>query len=334
MPELRLNPITQKWVVIATERSKRPENFVVNHQAAKVAMDPFAEGNESMTLPEIFVLPDATPETPPRWKIRVIGNKFPILGVIGEDREVEQGIYIRRDGIGASEIVVTNHPKRYEAKMTPHELAELIAVFQARYNILSVSPQNRYVLIFKNHGAEAGASIPHPHHQIVAMPIVSNDIADEIQGAKIYKQRHKKNVMEDIIEHELKEKTRIVFENKDFVVFCPYFSSEPFEMWLSPKRHSLVFGQLKKSEELSMADALQAMLGKLSNTLGDPAFNYIIRTAPTDDKNYDFFCWYLRLFPRLTVRAGFEMGTGMGVNTVAPEEAAKFLRKSSRKVKN
>ena len=334
MPQLRKNPITHQWSVIATERSKRPENFTPEVEEKGTGPDPFAEGLEANTTPETMALrkPGSHPNTP-GWRIRVIANMFPIVGAPGKLKRNTLGIFEYADGVGSHELVITRDPARDEAAMSVKELDELLWVFQERYKVMKSRREIEYIQIFKNHGSKGGASLRHPHHQIVGIPFVANDIQREVEGFKSFHKTHKKHALVAIIAQEKKEKTRIVFENDRAIVFCPYFSENPFEMWVALKKQAPHFENASDADRRDVADALQAALGKLHNTLKSPSLNYVLHTAPCDEKPHPTYHWFIRLFPRLITRAGFELGTGIMVNVVAPEDAAKHLRKASRKVK-
>ncbi|MFC1640612.1 galactose-1-phosphate uridylyltransferase [Patescibacteria group bacterium] len=334
MPELRQNPLTKKWVVIAVERSKRPDNFEHEEEANKKPFDPFVQGKEKDTPEEIYaVRKEGTKPNTRGWSIRVIPNLFPILSGDEKLKKTRDGMYTQATGSGAHELIITVGPERDEAKMTVPELKGLIDVFQMRHVEVGKDDKIKYVQIFKNHKGVAGASIRHPHHQLVGLPIVSENIQEELDAMKRYKKRTGRTILQDMIKQEKHDKKRVVHENKDFIVFCPFFSESPFEVWIAPKRPRPLFEKLSDAQKKSMADAMQCALGKMWNTLKNPPMNYFIHTAPTDGQNHDYFHWHVKMFPRITIRAGFEMGTGIIVNVVAPEEAAKFFRKASRKVK-
>ena len=237
MPELRKNPITHQWTIIATERSRRPDSFPKDSPTPPVGKDPFAEGGEKATTPELFAIrkPGTKPNTP-GWKVRVISNMFPIVGGPGKLQRKKLGLYETSVGVGAHELVITRDPEKDEAQMSVAELDELLGVFQYRYRAIARRREIQYIQIFKNHKAAGGASLRHPHHQIVGTPFVANDAHREVEGFREFHKKNKKHALATIVAQEKRQKVRMVYENKLVVVFCPYFSENPFEMWITPKK--------------------------------------------------------------------------------------------------
>lgn len=338
MPEFRQNPITKEWAVIATERSRRPGEFKVKDEDPKIVLskDPLLEGHEQLPVPqgtpqEVFAIrkKDTKPNTP-GWSVRVVPNPFPIVDGDKAGKVKTSGLYRSQKGIGFHEVVVTKDPMKSEAEMSVAELTGVVEAFQDRYIKQGAKSYIKNIVVFKNHRKGGGSSLPHPHHQIAGSPLIPQDVANELSSAKRFMSKTKKNIFQEIRKQEQRG-TRVVYQNKEFLVFCPFFSALPFETWIMPKKPSPRFETMTDAQKKMFADALQALLGKAWNTLENPPFNWYIRTAPFDGKSHDSFQWYLRFFPRLNIQAGFEFGTGMMVNTVAPESAAKFLRQAKRK---
>lgn len=332
MSELRQNPATKEWVIIATDRAKRPEDFVplpksqVREQY--VASCPFCLGNEKMTPPEILAYRKAgSPGNGPGWWVRVISNKFAALTPVGHlERKEELGFFRSMDGVGAHEVVVES--PLHDATMATvdlKQLEEVILVFRDRYLALARDPRIQLIIIFKNYGA-AGTSLAHPHSQIVASPIVPTRIRYWLDEAIRYYDDNGSCVYCDIIREEKAEGKRMILETQEFVVFAPFASRSPFETWILPKRHTASFGSISLEESKALAAALSALLKKIHLSLGDPDYNFVIDTAPKKDAGEDFYHWHLHLTPRLTTPAGFEMGSGVYINTSLPEECARFLR--------
>lgn len=339
MPELRHDPIQRRWIIIATERASRPTDF--SHAKATVTQvnfDPFAPGNEDKTPPEVFAYRDAgTAPNTPGWNVRVVPNKFPALKIEGElDRE-GVGLYDKMNGIGAHEVIIES-PELGEsiATMKVDQVLLMLRSYRERLNDLMKDRRFRYVLLFKNHGSEAGASLAHPHTQIIATPITPKTVALELESAKNYYYVKERCIFCDLIKQELEDGSRIVLANEHFVVYCPYASRFPFEMMLLPRRHNHDFGASSDDVLAAMASSLKEALLRLQIALEDPPYNFMLHTSPNagagarrprywDTVEFDWH-WHLEIIPRVTKTAGFEWGTGFYINPVPPENAAKFLR--------
>jgi len=343
MGELRKDPILGRWVIIATERSKRPDVFSDKKQ--KVAEDtskcPFCMGKEKMTPPEIFSLrdPNTQPDTP-GWRVRVVPNKFPALGIDGELDKKGFGLHDMMTGFGAHEVIIETPDHNREIKdQSIDEISDVINVIQGRVEDLTKDSRFRYILVFKNKGKSAGASLSHPHHQIIALPITPKRVREELQGAEFYFKLKERCIFCDLIEQERSWGERIVYENDAFISFCPYASRFPFEVWILPKDHGIDFYNQKAREKTrSLADMMKVMLGKFDSVLNNPEYNYIVHTAPNRFARGGYwatieqdFHWHIELFPRLTKVAGFEWGSGFYINPVSPESAAKYLKEGDVK---
>lgn len=335
MPELRKDAITGRWVIISTARGKRPSDFqhdVRNDKGGKSC--PFCYGNEHMTPPEIMaVRSDGSAADTPGWRVRVVPNKFPALGI--EDKLVKKGVgmYDTMTGFGAHEVVIetpdhTRTPKDLEID----ELRDVINVCQDRIQDLQKDERFRYVLVFRNEGPAAGASLGHPHTQIVATPVTPKRVKEELIGAESYFKAKERCVFCDMIQQERDLGNRIIYENENFISFCPFASRFPFEIWLLPKKHQVDF-HADREHQYDLAVALKLTMQKLSIALNDPQYNYIIHSCPNRfaRRGYwqtiqDDYHWHIEIMPRLTKVAGFEWGTGFYINPTAPEDAAKYLR--------
>jgi len=340
MGELRKDPVLGRWVIIATERSKRPDAFlsVAEAQGDDEKKCPFCAGREKETPPEIYSLRD--PKTKPDtsgWRVRVVPNKFSAcnLDVILEKKGY--GVHDMMTNFGVHEVIIETPDHKKEIKdQTPDEASEVITVLQRRVEELHKNDKIHHALLFKNKGKGAGATIAHPHHQLIALPITPKRVREELEGAKFYFKLKERCVFCDIIEQEKSWGERMLYENEGFVSFCPYASRFPFEVWLLPKEHSIDFyGQKAKEKTRLLAEALQVILKKYDKVLKDPAYNYIIHTAPNRFPRQDYwktieqdFHWHIELFPWLTRVAGFEWGSGFYINPVSPEMAAKYLREA------
>jgi len=329
MSEIRQDSTTKEWVIIASERSKRPHDFV--HQQTKVELPafspscPFCPGNEAMTPPESFVYRDKSTQ---KWLIRAFANHFPALKPEGSTkRREEDGFFLGMDGIGAHEVIVET-PMHNEplALVDTNRLADVLLTYQKRYIAFSQMPFVKLIIIFKNQGASAGTSLEHPHSQLVATPVVPRHIRMRHEIAVQYYDDTGRSLYSDLIEHELKLGKRIVIDTKKFVTFHPFASHSPFETWIVPKTYQASFGNVSPEDLESLADILRITLFKLYRGLNNPDFNFVIDTAPIGDENKDYYLWHVRIIPRLTEVAGFEIGTGIYINTALPEETARFMR--------
>jgi UDPglucose--hexose-1-phosphate uridylyltransferase len=334
MPELRKDPVIGRWVIIATERKKRPNDF--NVIKAVPAVDhrfcPFCPGNEDKTPPETLAYREAgTQPNAPGWRVRVVPNKFPALRVEGGlDREGE-GLYDKMNGVGAHEVIIeTPDHKQTLSTLTEKEVEDVLWSFRDRILDLKKDKRFRFILIFKNQGEAAGATVEHTHSQLIALPIVPRHVLAEIQGAKEYYKFKERCIYCDIVRQELNTKIRVVSENEKYLCITPYAARFPFETWILPKNHEPYFEDSQKHEFEALSRVLREVLKRQDKALDFPSYNFIIHSSPINhDYNYhdeDYYHWHLEIMPRLTTVAGFERGTGFYINPTPPEEAAKFLR--------
>jgi UDPglucose--hexose-1-phosphate uridylyltransferase len=337
MPELRKDPIVNRWVIIATERAKRPTDFKVpeNGQDSPKGC-PFCPGNESKTPPEIdAVRPNSGSRRDGEgWVVRVVPNKFPALRIEGEMEKFGVGIYDRMNGIGAHEVIIetTDHFEKIEMQSV-ESLFRVFSMYKARLEDLKKDERFRYILLFKNEGITAGASLSHPHSQLIATPVTPKRIREELVGAQAYYEYKDRCIFCDIIREELRQKDRIVYENNGFIAFCPFAARFPFEIWALPKKHHPDYDSMGNDEIFAFADAMKVTLGKLVKALNGPHYNYMLHTGPVRWRRrgywatieYDFH-WHVEIIPRLVNTAGFEWGTGFYINPTIPEEAARFLQ--------
>jgi UDPglucose--hexose-1-phosphate uridylyltransferase len=333
MSELRLNRATKEWIIIATERAKRPQQFQTKIQREKLSSYdptcPFCPGNEIHTPPEVFALrkkgslPDQS-----GWRIRVVPNKYPALTPSEKMAKITGMFFKITSGVGEHEVIIETpqHDKNF-ATLSLNQAEEICSVCRRRYLTLEKDRKIKLIIIFRNHGVSAGTSLKHPHIQLIALPLVPANIRHLLEEAMRYYDDHGSCVFCDMTKEELKAKKRIVIENEKFVAFHPFASQSPFETWIIPKKHNACFGNITEDEVKSMAFILQKILRKIHDKLNDPDYNLIIRTAPIKDAQEDYYHWYIQILPRLTTPAGFELGSGVYINTSLPEETAKFMRK-------
>jgi UDPglucose--hexose-1-phosphate uridylyltransferase len=349
MSEFRQNPITKQWVLIAPARNKKPDQYrtysVMHGVPEKDEKCVFCAGNEHLNVEverydrEGNIIPHNptllrqgyeghSPSGKGEWEIRSIKNKFASL----EHTKVYQHkeFYISHSGDGDHEVIITKKHNEPVALQSISLVESSLKVFLQRIESLSKHPEIAHVQIFHNHGRDAGASIIHPHYQLLATPIVPPHIHSEILGCQHYYHVHKSDIYGDIIKEELKVKERIVHESEHFVVLCAYASRQPFETWIIPKRQSARFEDITAEELKHLSFVLKVTLGQLYTKLSDPPLNFYIHSMPLkrESKTYDerAFRWHLTIFPRITIWAGFEYATGIPVNPIPPEVNARFLR--------
>jgi len=331
--ELRFDIVSKDWVVIATGRARRPETFKKEKREVmeepKVSC-PFCniEGQEKPTL--IFShgkKVEKTEKIPKNWTLVVIPNKFPAV-LPGESlRERAEGPYQIMDGVGFHEVVVTKDHTRDMSRFSVKEIKEVLDAYQERYLELMNEKFVNYVSIFHNHGSEAGASISHPHSQIMAIPVTDPDIQNSLIGSRRYWDYHQKCIHCEMIKWDKETGVRIVFENEDFLALCPFASRMAFQVRIYPKEHLSYFERVNDKQKMALAEAFQVALKKLRGALGEFSYNFFLRTSPCDGKDYSHYHWHFEILPRTSIPAGFEFGAGIEISTIEPEKAAEYLRK-------
>ncbi|MBN2374477.1 galactose-1-phosphate uridylyltransferase [bacterium] len=330
MPELRKDPIIGRWVIIATERAKRPSDFGADQEIKKPGFCPFCYGNEDKTPPEIFALRNngTSPDTP-GWSVRVVPNKFPALEIEGDLNKRGEGLYDRMNGIGAHEVIIeTPNHNASIADLSEDEITNVIKAFKSRILDLKQDHRFKYMLIFKNHGSAAGASLDHTHSQLIALPIVPKRVAEEINGSKTYYLYRERCIFCDIIRQEISAGIRVIAENSHFICIAPFTSRFPFESWVLPKTHDVYFEDINPEESYNLAKIMKDILTRIKVVLNDPPYNFLIHSSPFYEKDISFYHWHIEIIPKLTKVAGFEWGTGFYINPTPPEEACKFLREA------
>lgn len=324
--ELRQDIVSGDWVVIATGRAKRPDDFasierVVDDKGIENCPfeDPIGTGQEKDVL--VYHKSDGD------WTLRVFPNKYPAFSQGGLTRQISEGPYVAMPGMGYHELVVTRDHYRQLAIMDSMEIAEVFDAYQDRYLDLMNKKNVKYIAIFHNHGKESGASISHPHSQLMAIPVVAPYIKLELDGAQKYYKSNKHCVFCVMAEYESEEKKRVVFENDDFIAFCPFASRAAFEVHVMPKKHSPYFERITDKQKMQLAEVFSKALGAIYVGLNDPPYNFYIHSAPCDGKDYPHFHWHIEILPHSATWAGFELETGIEISTLQPEVAAEYLRK-------
>jgi len=334
-PELRKNLVTREWVIIAKGRGKRPSDFARKGTSNEQSLPehdpscPFCAGNEKNTPPEVYaVRPTGAPNTG-GWQVRVVPNKFAALRPDGSDRLEQVGLYSRRDGYGAHEVIIESPMHNKDLwEMELQEIESVIEAYRQRYLAFESAPSLQYVLIFRNHGTQAGTSLVHPHSQLIAAPVMPHQLQVEMQGSAAYWEYLDKCVFCAMVAEETKNRERIVLETDHFVVATAFAGRYPFETWVIPKRHSIRFAAMSEEEARDLARVLRDTLGALARTLNRPSYNFAINTAPAAEHNVRAYHWHVELFPRITTPGGFELGSDVYINIVAPEDAAAALREA------
>jgi UDPglucose--hexose-1-phosphate uridylyltransferase len=329
-PELRKDPVLGRWVIIAGERGQRPNPFR-RYSTAVPGSDPcpFCPGQEAMTPREVLRYGDsaAADAAASPWSVRVVPNLFPALRIEGDHDKRGEGLYDMMRGIGAHEIVVETPRHDEVPALYPRErMVQIINAYRDRMVDLLRDTRFQYVMVFKNHGPAAGASLQHAHSQVIALPVTPARIEMELAGATRYHDYRGRCIYCDILQQELTDTRRLVTQNADFVAFAPFASRFPFEVTILPRRHEPFFQALTPGLTASVAEILIDVLRRYKLALGDPPFNYVIHTSPPGYLFPDRYHWQVEVLPKLTEPAGFEWGSGFFINPISPEEAARSLR--------
>lgn len=327
MPELRQNRFTKEWVIMATERAKRPEELRVQRATPMLLPTysekcPFCPGNEHLAPPAVCELKGNG-----SWNVRVVPNKFSALAREGEPtRKFERSRRVM-NGVGIHDVIVETRDHSLTTALLPVDaVAEILRCYHGRFREVSDDPRIAHVTIFKNHGAAAGTSLEHPHSQLIATPVISQQVRTRLYEALRHYDEYGECIFCTALSEELHEGERIVMASTHFVALEPFASSTPFATYIYPRRHMASFGDIRPEEIADLANVLRMVLAKLYHGLDNPDFNYTIRTAPHENAGVIYYHWYVSIIPRLTRVAGFELGSGMFINTVLPERAAEFLR--------
>lgn len=350
MTELRRDPINKRWVIIAPGRAKR---------LAEPTPCPFCSGNEDKTPQEIAAFPDRRPKNGPGWKVRVVSNKYNAVGVDEKIIKVQPlGMYLAMTGYGAHEVIIEspNHDVLLENQPLEH-LMLILSAYKERLLDLYKDPNIKQIVLYKNNGSEGGASISHPHSQLITFPIVPRDFKDELKGAKEYFEKERSCIWCSILKWEVHTNysvvdeegqqvrnepvgLRVVCKNSSFVAYCPFSSRFPYEIHIIPRRHSHCFGEVGIQEIRELAEILKAVIKKLNKALAEiypesVPFNFVLHTSPNLNFGGDGdkfktikndFHWHIEFYPVLSIQAGVEKGSGFYINIVPPEEAARKLR--------
>jgi len=334
MSELRQDPTTREWVIMAPERAKRPQQTPKRRRVEELpdwdASCPFCPGNESKTPDEVFRLPLSNQAS--AWEVRVVPNRFAALTLEGDIARKEDGHFFRKmDGVGAHEVIIETPSHNTPLALVPYQQIEKVLIaYQERYNTLKKTRQFKFITIFKNHGWASGTSLIHSHSQLVATPIAATYYRRKFDVAVDYYDDVGKCLYCDLLAEELEKGKRVVAENKEFIVLHPYASRVPYETWIIPKRHCASFGLFPATHIAELATVLKDTLLCLYRGLDNPDFNLMVDTSTTEDEEDPYYHWHIRVVPRLTTIAGFEMGSGIYINTALPEDTAKLIKQVAK----
>ncbi len=327
MPEFRQNMLTNEWVIISTERAKRPEDFQKKEAGRPPlpefsASCPFCPGNEAQTPPATYLI-----KRNGKWAVRVVPNKFAALQADIPFQPKRVGRFLKATGYGIAEVIIeTPRHNLTLATMDNESVEDVVKVYKLRYLSIAKEKQICFINIFRNHGVRAGTSLEHPHSQLIAMPVIPPHVRNPIEQAVRYYDTHGQCIYCDMLAEEIRRQERVIAETDYFIAYAPYASRTPFEVRIMPKKHQASFADIGSREVSDLAGFLKNILGRIHKGLNDPDYNFIIRSAPVGDENARYFHWYMLIIPRLTTQAGFEIGTGIYINITYPEHCAEFLR--------
>jgi UDPglucose--hexose-1-phosphate uridylyltransferase len=329
MPEIRYNIISREWVIIATERAKRPEEFAQSGSGSPQAPPysancPFCPGNEHLAPPETFRIPkDGS------WQVRVVPNKFAALSATGELIRKADRLKRTISGVGIHEVIIETpaHDKTL-ALLGESEVEKVVETYRQRYEAVTADPRVAHVTLFKNHGRRAGTSLEHPHSQLVGTPIIPPQVRERMENALRFYDETGDCIYCSVMAEELSDQVRIIARSDHFVAFIPYATLTPFALWIYPLRHKANFSEATDVELADLARMLRMVLRKIYFSLDNPDYNLSVRTPPREARGLRYYHWYLSLIPRVTRIAGFELGSGMFINATLPEKSAEFLRQA------
>jgi UDPglucose--hexose-1-phosphate uridylyltransferase len=330
MSEMRQDMISKQWVILAPERAKRPDQ---NHKAAETrpplprhrADCPFCEGNEAQTPGALLTFPADGP-----WQVRVVPNRFAALSHEEECCHVWTGKFLRVGGYGSADVVVES--PRHDLSpglMRPEQVAQVLEAWRQRYLALMDDPRNSLITIFRNHGPRAGTSLEHPHSQIIVTPVVPPGVRNQIDQAVRSFDTYGTCLFCTMVEEERHDRARIVMETEHFTAFCPFAARSPYEVRIFPRRHACFYGAIAPEELADLAGVLRTLLGRIHRLLDNPDYNLVVRSHPLESRANRHYHWYIVILPKLATPAGFEIGTGIAINTLKPEDAAAQLREAA-----
>ena len=326
MSELRKDPVIGRWVIISTDRAKRPSDLIVEPSRPRGGFCPLCPGNEDKTPPEVFSI-NGDGSQGRSWDVRVVPNKFPALMQEGSLQRRTEGMYDIMNGVGAHEVIIeTPDHKATFSSLPVTAFTNILSAFKNRLNVLKQDNRLRYIAVFKNCGEAAGATLEHPHSQLIALPVVPRRVSEKLDGAQSYCTYKNRCVFCDIIQQELADGRRLIAQNNDFIAFEPFAPRFPFETHIMPRDHLAAFENTPDHILPALGEIMSIVFKKINKALGFPPFNFMLHTAPFNKNVGQFYHWHLEIIPRLTKVAGFEWGSGFYINPTPPEQAAQYLR--------
>jgi UDPglucose--hexose-1-phosphate uridylyltransferase len=331
MPELRKDPVLGRWIIISKERSRRPMDFVIEKSVTKGGFCPLCPGNENTTPAEVLVYGrnPSNQANSPGWSLRVVPNKYPALVIEGDLDKEGEGLYDKMNGLGAHEVVVESpaHGDSF-AHLPPAQMVQVFWAFRERIIDLGKDPRFRYVMIFKNEGRAAGASLEHSHSQLIALPILPRMIVSELEGSKAYYNYKERCIFCDIIRQEISMDTRVICQDDLFISLMPFAPRSPFEMWILPKRHSSSYIAMDEPSFAALTRIFSESMRRLDACIPNVPYNFVLHTAPLRSEPLEHFHWHFEIRPKLTTIAGFEWGSGFYINPMPPEDAALYMKEA------
>ncbi len=330
MPELRKDPVLGRWIIISKERRKRPTDFPVIEERGSGGFCPLCPGNESFTPKEVLAFRDyGSLPNDPRWQLRVVPNKYPALIIEGDLAKEGVGLYDKMNGIGAHEVIIESpdHNENF-TDFSSEKIGLVLKAYKERILDLQKDQRFKYVMVFKNHGKAAGASLEHSHSQLIALPILPRMIVSELAGAQSHYRYKERCVFCDIIRQELQQQDRVVCHNDGFITITPFAPRTPFEMWILPKKHSSAFSLIDDESLKYLAEIFRETLQRLCACIKNVPYNFVLHTEPLHAGRLEYYHYHFEIVPKLTSIAGFEWGSGFYINPLPPEEAAEYLRNS------
>ena len=339
-PEYRRCPVTGRWVILAPERALRPiqlPHSEPHHRrdAAGKGVCPFCPGNESMVPAEVHAVRDpGTPPDGPGWRLRVVPNKFPAVRELADSSPLAvspDGFSEAMIGFGRHEVVIeTDRHESDPVNLSDDEFAGMLVAYRERLKELAKNPRFAFASVFKNVGAEAGASLAHLHSQIIALPIVPDAIRTELEAGNDYYRRERRCAYCDLVRNETASALRVVDDADGFLAVCPFAPRFAYETWVLPRTHDSRFEALADAELMSLARRMKGVLKAIDAVLSGPAYNWYLHGGPLRAPNLPYYHWHIEIAPKTARPAGFEYGSGCFINAVPPELAAVRLRAANR----
>jgi UDPglucose--hexose-1-phosphate uridylyltransferase len=330
MPELRKDPVLGRWIIISKSRGERPTDFPVEGYQAENGFCPLCSGNENSTPPEVLSFrsgEDGREQAP--WQVRVVPNKYPALIIEGDLTKEGVGLYDQMNGIGAHEVIIES-PDHHQsfADFTPEMMSLVFKAYRERIRDLEKDLRFKYVMVFKNHGKSAGASLEHSHSQLIALPVLPRMIVSELAGAKSYFRYKERCLFCDMIRQEMQMNERVICQNDRFITIMPFAPRTPFEMWVLPKYHSPAFCRQNDQDLFSLAEVFSKTMKMLNSCIPNVQYNFVLHTEPLRSGGLEHFHFHFEIVPKLTSIAGFEWGSGFYINPMPPEEATILMRQT------